>query len=281
MLRKLRRHLSYANVMSTLAAFFALAGAGAYAANEWTGANIVDGSLTGQDVFDNTIGSADITNGSLSGTDVANESLGTPDIGELHGVRLVPDSVRSAQIDGVTGNDVAGDTLDGFNIANGSIGVADIGSQQVASDEVLNDSLLQSDIRAGAVTNDEVLDNSLTGTDINESTLVGVRDVCHGGAVLRGRLCAASDSVARTQNNAFDFCESLGFRLPTLGEAKLMARNFNAPGVAGAFWTDSIVDVRPNNLYMSNAVGEDGVHIALFQEDLAKTVCVETPTNVP
>jgi hypothetical protein len=32
--------------MSTLAAFFALAGAGAYIANEWTVANIVDGSLT-------------------------------------------------------------------------------------------------------------------------------------------------------------------------------------------------------------------------------------------
>ena len=69
------------------------------------------------------------------------------------------------------GIDVVDGTLTGADISDNTVGVNDIGSQQVASDEVLNDSLLQSDIRSGAVTSDEVLDNSLIGADINESSL--------------------------------------------------------------------------------------------------------------
>jgi hypothetical protein len=146
MLRKLRPRSIY-DVMAAIACLAALAGGTAYAANEWTGANIVDGSLTGQDIFDNTVSGADITNGSLTGQDVFDNSIG--------------------------GADITNGSLTGADIANESIGAADIGSQQVGPDEVINDSLLQSDIRAGAVTGDEVLDNSLAGIDINNNSLTG------------------------------------------------------------------------------------------------------------
>ena len=46
MIARLRSRLSYANVASSLALFLALSTGTAYAANEWTGANIVDQSLT-------------------------------------------------------------------------------------------------------------------------------------------------------------------------------------------------------------------------------------------
>ena len=71
----------------------------------------------------------------------------------------------------ILGVDIVDNNLTGVDIRDSSIFANDIGSQQVASDEVANDSLLQSDIRAGAVTSDEVLDNSLTGADISESSL--------------------------------------------------------------------------------------------------------------
>jgi hypothetical protein len=146
MLRKLRGHLTYANVMATVAVFLVLAGGSAWATHEViNGSDVVDGSLTGADIFNNTISGADITNGSLTGADVFDNTIGS--------------------------GDITNGSLTGADIANESIGAADIGSQQVGPDEVINDSLLQSDIRAGAVTGDEVLDNSLTGTDINESTL--------------------------------------------------------------------------------------------------------------
>jgi hypothetical protein len=55
MTRALRRHLSYANVMATLAMFIALGGS-AYAALSITGRNVKNGSLTYRDLKRNTLG---------------------------------------------------------------------------------------------------------------------------------------------------------------------------------------------------------------------------------
>lgn len=59
MLRDLPRHLSYANVMATIAVFIAL-GSGAYAAATITGRDVKDGSLTGRDVKRNSLGPREI-----------------------------------------------------------------------------------------------------------------------------------------------------------------------------------------------------------------------------
>ena len=98
MLRKLFRRLTYANVMSTIAVFGVLAGGTAYAANEWTGANIVDGSLTGADVYDNTISGNDITNNSVASADVKDQSLNTFDVSTFLGADIVDGSLTSADV---------------------------------------------------------------------------------------------------------------------------------------------------------------------------------------
>jgi hypothetical protein len=64
-MRALRRHLTYANVMSTIAVFVVLGG-GAYAAATITGGDVKDRSLTGKDVKRN----------SLTGKQVAEARLG-------------------------------------------------------------------------------------------------------------------------------------------------------------------------------------------------------------
>jgi hypothetical protein len=51
-----RPRLSYANVAATLALFVAVSTGTVYAANEWTGANIVNDSLTGADIKEATLG---------------------------------------------------------------------------------------------------------------------------------------------------------------------------------------------------------------------------------
>src|SRR5436190_2540118 len=82
----LRSHLTYANVISTLALFLVLGGGTALAAyvvssnsqigpNTVSGhkpptgkhANLIGGSVNGQDVADNTLGGADINEASLTG----------------------------------------------------------------------------------------------------------------------------------------------------------------------------------------------------------------------
>ena len=54
MKRALRRHLSYANVMATVAVFIALGGS-SYAALKITGADVRNGSLTKRDLRKNTL----------------------------------------------------------------------------------------------------------------------------------------------------------------------------------------------------------------------------------
>lgn len=54
MKRALRRHLSYANVMATIAVFIALGGS-SYAALKITGADVRNGSLTKRDLRQNTL----------------------------------------------------------------------------------------------------------------------------------------------------------------------------------------------------------------------------------
>ena len=71
MLARLRAHLTYANVASSIALFIALAGGTAWAVDEWTGANIQDGTLTTLDYKNNNIGSADVRNLNLNDEDVA------------------------------------------------------------------------------------------------------------------------------------------------------------------------------------------------------------------
>ena len=55
MIDRLRRKLSYANVMATLAVFIALGGT-SYAALQLTGRDIRDGSLTGRELQRNSVG---------------------------------------------------------------------------------------------------------------------------------------------------------------------------------------------------------------------------------
>jgi hypothetical protein len=75
---RLRSHLSYANVMATVAVFFALGGT-SYAIII-TGAMVQDGSLTGDDIATNSVSGVDITN--LTGLDVIDDSLRGADIDE-------------------------------------------------------------------------------------------------------------------------------------------------------------------------------------------------------
>lgn len=80
MLRALRHHLTYANVMSTIAVFVVLGG-GAYAAATITGGDVKDRSLTGKDIKRN----------SLTGKQIAERRLG-----------VVPRARNAARVGGLS-----------------------------------------------------------------------------------------------------------------------------------------------------------------------------------
>jgi hypothetical protein len=67
---RMRRALSYSDVMATLAVFLALGGS-SYAAITITRKHVRDNSLKSADVRDNSLRSADVKNGSLQAKDFA------------------------------------------------------------------------------------------------------------------------------------------------------------------------------------------------------------------
>ena len=66
------------NVYGLIAIFIAIGGT-AYASNEWTGDNIVNGSLTSADYKNNNIQSQDIADGGLTATDLAQNAIPSND----------------------------------------------------------------------------------------------------------------------------------------------------------------------------------------------------------
>ena len=158
----MRKHLTYANVMATLAVFIALGGT-AYAVN--------------------TVGSADVINESLLSQDIKNGEVKVADVGQA---AVATDELANGQ---VKATDIGDGEVKSAEIANGQVQTADIGSDQVRGSHVLNDNLTGADIAA----------NTLKGADIDEGTL-DVGDTARAyAAVSRGcfgtpQVCGVSQS---------------------------------------------------------------------------------------
>ena len=108
-MRRIRSHLTYANVMVTLLAFIVLAGGAAYAANTVFSSDIVDGEVKTADVGTNEIRSADVRDDTLAGggltsSDLRSGSVGSAEVDGLRGADIVESSlgqVPSARLGGI------------------------------------------------------------------------------------------------------------------------------------------------------------------------------------
>lgn len=125
---RLRRHVTYANVVSTLALVFAVGGGGVYAASKIGGQEIKKGAVRSfqiknkqvrrQDIAGGSINTRKVSNNSLTGKDIDDDSLTGHDIQEssLGLVPLAQDArtltgvavrtVRVAQPDGAASSQV-------------------------------------------------------------------------------------------------------------------------------------------------------------------------------
>jgi hypothetical protein len=79
-MRRIRRHLTYANVMVTLLAIGALTGGVAYAANTVFSTDIVNGEVKSVDIGTGQVQSVDVKNEGLTGADIADRSLTAADL---------------------------------------------------------------------------------------------------------------------------------------------------------------------------------------------------------
>ena len=76
--------LTFGRVIGGAAVLVLVSAGGAYAANEWTGANIVNGSLTSADIATDSIIGGDITNGTIAAVDIATDAVTTAKIANNH-----------------------------------------------------------------------------------------------------------------------------------------------------------------------------------------------------
>jgi hypothetical protein len=100
MFRKFRDHLTYANVMATLACFGVLAGGTAYAADTVLSGDIKDGEVMTQDLANLAVTAGKLANSSVGKNKVAGNAIDSP--------RVVDSSL--------TGTDVAADSLTGADV---------------------------------------------------------------------------------------------------------------------------------------------------------------------
>jgi hypothetical protein len=101
--------------VALLALFVALGGTTAYAANEWNGSNIQDGTLTGADIQDLSLGLPDYGANSISTGKLKDGDVRTQDLRDL-GVtnsKIAWDSVSSGKVinNNLTGDDINESTL--------------------------------------------------------------------------------------------------------------------------------------------------------------------------
>jgi hypothetical protein len=96
----LRRRLSYANVVATLALFVALGGS-SYAVIRVSSDDVTDNSLRSVDVRNNTLRSRDINDHTLRARDLRRNGLGSGAIKES-ALAPVPRAVRADRLGNVT-----------------------------------------------------------------------------------------------------------------------------------------------------------------------------------
>jgi hypothetical protein len=112
--KRLRRHLTYANVVSTLC-LFVLLGAGAYAAglgkNSVKSKQIKNGSVKTQDLREGAVNAAKLATGAVGSAQLADGSVSTPKIadGSINGAKVADDSI--------TGSDITESSLSGVDAA--------------------------------------------------------------------------------------------------------------------------------------------------------------------
>ncbi len=195
-MRAVRSHLTYANVVSTLCLFLAVAGGAAYAADTVGSADIIDnevfsvdvrddtlagGGLAAEDLQTNSVRTAELSNNQVRSIDIRDDTL---DEGGLVAADLGPDSVGTSEVDGsLTGDDVANGTLltdditDGSllddDIADGTLLSADIGDGTLLSADVADGTLLGADVEDGALTGTDIANGSVVSTDVGDGALTG------------------------------------------------------------------------------------------------------------
>jgi hypothetical protein len=181
MVRRIRAHLTYANVMSTIAVLFAIGGASAYAAshlpnNSVTSKTIKNGQVKTKDIHNNAVTAAKIAKGAVTGPKIAAGAVGTG--------QLAAGAVTTGQIanNAVSTGQIANNAVTSGKIGPNAVSTGQIADNAVTGTKIADNAVTTGKITDGAVTNSklaansvsglvQVVDGTITGSDVLENTL--------------------------------------------------------------------------------------------------------------
>jgi len=146
-----RRHLSYANVVATLALVLSVGGGVAVAADTVFSEDIVDGEVKVADIANNAVRTTHIGTGQVLSADLATDAVGSAEI--------APDAIHPSDLahDSVGTEELQHDAVGALKIADDAVHAPDLADHSVDSEHLRTNSVAKSEISVGAVGGSELL----------------------------------------------------------------------------------------------------------------------------
>ena len=140
---------------------------------------VMDNSLTADDLASNSVGAAEIAANSVGNSEMMDNAIGSPEVlnNSLTAADLAASSVGASEL---ANSAVIGGV--GGHIVDGSITAADLATSSVGADEIQTNAVGASELATSSViggTGGDILDNTISSADILNSTITGA-DIASG-----------------------------------------------------------------------------------------------------
>jgi hypothetical protein len=196
--KQIRKRLTYANVMSSIAVFLVIGGATAIAAkqvlpknsvgtkqlkkNAVTSPKLADGSVTSSEIADAAVTLAELANNSVNSAKITDASVTSADIADA----------------AVTLAKLAGNSVDSTKVVDESLAAADLGPNSVSTSEIATNGVQALEIADNTIDGGEVVNAGLSDIDVGNASGTFTFDAA---SVAANGCTVVAPSVAGVDNN--------------------------------------------------------------------------------